>query len=245
MHIHMCGDLVYTLFDILTFTSALFSVAAVAITSSVVTIVSAAVGILVAPTTMVQRFELNRTGTFREVHNRLRQDVNNLAEQNEELTTEVQDLESKTQRLGGVETELQKHLKRTKHTVNSFVNLVNESEEIEKEMERIQQGDVLRHLFEAIIESDKSEDFEIEENEINRLVFKLKAVEGLNLSADAIKKCLQEMGDDRNVQDIFLAVKKLMNVEKLRIEHDQTEKDEEEQKRLKNMKIEVSTRSVV
>mmetsp|Transcript_5188 Transcript_5188/g.6772 ORF Transcript_5188/g.6772 Transcript_5188/m.6772 type:complete len:268 (+) Transcript_5188:144-947(+) len=151
-----------------------FALASMVLEASAVAIIAFIVPLFTAPYVIYQRKIINTLPTLTHVINQTRHQVNRLSTQNrifsnenDRLTTEVTDLKQ-------VEYQFYKICKKYGTNVDEFKNLVDENGKIQKEMKKILDSQQLQDIFCAIMRSDTNGDFQITEQELDRLILRLK-----------------------------------------------------------------------
>lgn len=111
--------------------SMVFNILAIAFSyDSAVVYPMAVIALLLAPIVMKRQLIMDDKGGMRLVQNKLRENVNTLATENNKLCGQVNEFSAQVSKLKHCEDDLAEIVKDSEQDVNSFVNLVKENEEI-------------------------------------------------------------------------------------------------------------------
>jgi len=161
-----------------------FSLAVLAMVTSGVLLIDITSGLLCAfsPYLVVQKRVLAKLGTFRSLHNLLREKVNELMVENDILTKNVDRLEVSVTELEAVEKELSK-LTNT-DDVDRLVHVVNESKRINDRMKKNTQAKIVQQLITTVLRTDKDLDLQISPAELKGLMLRLEHTPGFDFHKD-------------------------------------------------------------
>lgn len=116
---------------------------------------------------------------FRQVHNDLRKDVNRLQVENNDLANQADRLQKKTSRLASIEKGLSSTLERQGTSTDTFVQQVKENAKVQAEMEHFLMMDIMQNILTTVIRSDMDSDFQIDPEEVNALILRIKTLPGV------------------------------------------------------------------
>jgi hypothetical protein len=119
---------------------------------------------------------------FREIHNKLRLKVNELAFLNCKLKVENDRLEQQFKSMSRIEEELNRFAHSQGKDVNQFKALLKESKAIQEEMEPLLVAQEYQAVISALIASERKVDNVVSERELNRFITRIK---GLNVGGRA------------------------------------------------------------
>lgn len=159
--------------------SATLAVLAMAIYGPV-SIVAGVVALAITPIVLIQRFHLNKLSTFREIHNKLRQNVNKISMENDDLERQTTRLHQKAERVKMVESNLDRIVAKQGGSVDQFVNLVKENGVLQQQMGELLTAQVAQQLMSSIVRADRDQDFDIEDQEVDQLIFQIRAIRGVD-----------------------------------------------------------------
>ncbi|KAG7369176.1 hypothetical protein IV203_031919 [Nitzschia inconspicua] len=134
--------------------------------------------IILAPVVVYQRSKLERNPTLRDVHNQLRDEVNDFAEQNNILSVEVSKMQRQQERMKAVEDRFQQICRREQRDVASMLHLVKQNACIQKEIKALQAADEVQAILATIMKADKNNNSFICEKELDEVMLRLRAIAG-------------------------------------------------------------------
>uniref|UniRef100_A0A7S1UWZ7 Uncharacterized protein n=1 Tax=Grammatophora oceanica TaxID=210454 RepID=A0A7S1UWZ7_9STRA len=134
------------------------------------------VPLLTSPYTVHQRQKLNKLPTLREEHNKLRLTVNRLQAENNELSETVDKLESEVKKVNQIEGELKEICDAQGQNVDQLQAQIRENGAVMKEIKELQETEVMQQILTAVIASDTSGDFKIDDREMDLLILRLRAL---------------------------------------------------------------------
>jgi hypothetical protein len=133
---------------------------------------------------------------FREVHNALRQEVNRLQEENNDLEGQVDRLERQTKLVKELEQGLDGILREQNTTIDTFVHSVKENAKIQMELQDLLMWDVLQNVMTTVFRADVDNDFQIDPEEVNMLLLRIKQIPGVeSVQDDEIRRLLALHGN--------------------------------------------------
>jgi hypothetical protein len=147
---------------------------------------------------------------LREVHNRLRHDVNRLTAENADLEHQTSRLSEKAERVKIVETNLQTMVGTQGGNVNSFIALVKENGALLEEMDGLLTAQVAQQLMSTIVRVDHDQDFRLSDKEISELILRLGAIDGVDgIDEQQLRKVLLQ---NSGVEGVSAVIQNLQDV---------------------------------
>ena len=113
---------------------------------------------------------------LREVHNKLRLEVNKLQEENDVLNSQVTELQTQADKVDHIEQNLSYIVKDQGTSVAAFVDLVKQNGILQDEIEKKLMTEIMQNLLTTVIRSDLDRNFEISEDELNFLMVRLQGL---------------------------------------------------------------------
>jgi len=160
--------------------------------SGVSAVVATIVNICVAPVVVLQRYQLNRMSTFREVHNALREDVSRFALENDDLEMNTDSLTEKANKVKKAEAHLSDIATSQGSNITDLMNLIKENGAIQVEMEELVKNQIMEQVMGILMTVDRDQNFNLDDNEISMLFMRLRSVQGVeNIDEDKLRDCLQ------------------------------------------------------
>lgn len=205
----------FTLVGMVTFGAsgllALLSILNMAISSSTVVLIGSIVGLVVAPTAFAQRYQLSKMATLREVHNRLRAEVNELTLTNDDLASNVDKLQENVDRVSSLETQLGQVVEQQGGNAAQFINLVKENSVTLNKMQKLLEAEVLNQGMFILCQVDRDQGFDIDPHEITELILRLRALPGVvDVNEEAIRTALtKESGESADMSRIITFIRRL------------------------------------
>jgi len=199
--------------------------AGVSVISSIVTIWTQTIWIadfanlfplFTAPYVAVVRHKLAQMPSLREVHNKLRLRVNEMSMENRELETSNTKLEAQVLRINEVENRLQEVAAKSGRDANELMDLVEENGSIIRKMKELQEAQVMTECLRALINCDSSQDGNIDENEMNMLIMRLKCIPGVNLSERRLRAAFR-VQHSNSLRTVIAVTKKILREDQLQI----------------------------
>jgi hypothetical protein len=102
-----------------------------------------------------------------------------MSNENTQLHHSVNVLETQCQRLLGVEDSFQSLCQAQGTSAQNLARLVDDNAKIQKEMKALQETQVLQQILTAVIRSDNSGDWSINEEEMDVLLLRLRQLEAV------------------------------------------------------------------
>lgn len=169
---------------------------------------SSGIGLLHSPVVLYKERKLTKEDTFRAALNGIREEQARLAEQNEILSNEVDDLQNEVDRMKEVETAL-RELSATQGTqLSELMNLIKKNKEINDCMRSVLKAECLEEVVTLVLDMDVDGSFNIEAKEIDRLIIGMKMIEGI--SFDAVKFRQEVIDCDGYVERVIPLIKGML-----------------------------------
>lgn len=183
-----------------------FCVASFAMVSSGAVLVDINGGmiLLFSPYVVVQKRILKKLGTFRSLHNSLRNKVNELMVQNDKLTKEINRLEGSVTELEQVEKELS--LIANTENVDRLVYVVAETKRINEKMKKNTQAKIVQQLITTVLRTDRDLDLKIGPRELRNLMIRLDNQNGFEFHKDRFMDALGGNPDESVPVEKIMAV---------------------------------------
>jgi len=166
-------------FVLFPFIAMFFSVFAMWVEVSPICYLAFSMTFISAPIVIRQRHQIVQLGTFRLVHNALRDTVNSLVSEQRNLESQINYLTNNIKRLKVTERRLIKVVEKERGDINFFTALAKENSSTLEKIKSIEKAMKLQRILTTIINSDLDGNFEMNEKELNASILRLKA-EGLN-----------------------------------------------------------------
>lgn len=169
---------------------------AMAISQSAVVYALGCISLIVAPVAAIQRVILGNMETFREVHNALRQEVNHLQVDNNDMTMQVNSLKRQSERVKQIESGLNTIIASQGQSMETFVKTVKENGQIQIEIESLLLLDVTQSIIMTVMRADMDQDFQIDPEEMDALILRIKTLPGVEMVDEAqIRALLRQQGN--------------------------------------------------
>jgi len=174
-------------FVLFPFLAMFFSVFAMWVEVSPICYLAFSMTFISAPIVIRQRHQIVKLGTFRLVHNSLRDTVNSLVSEQRNLESQINHLTNNIKRLKVTEKQLIKVVEKERGDINFFSAIAKENSSTLEKIKSIEKAKKIQRILRTIINSDRDGNFEMNERELNVAILRLKA-EGLreNLIRNAI-----------------------------------------------------------
>mmetsp|Transcript_32388 Transcript_32388/g.39809 ORF Transcript_32388/g.39809 Transcript_32388/m.39809 type:complete len:277 (-) Transcript_32388:349-1179(-) len=152
------------------------------------------------PLVAYQRTQIVDTRGLRDFINEIRNTVNELAETNAKITTNIDQLENECGRLKETEGAFQDLAAKQGQNVNKLVELVKESGEITKQLKAAVRFEVSNTIIDVIMKADSSGDFTLDPTEVEMLMLGLQSAceELVTFDEDKLRDLINSNGGDLN-----------------------------------------------
>lgn len=141
---------------------------------------------------------------LRKVQNDLRHKVNDFAELNEQLKTNVTKLEGELVPLKECQTKLDSIAKKSGSNANKLRALVKENQVTLDSMNLNLKEDIIQDMMEVVLQSERSEDGHFDDQELKRLLLRLKGLPSIEVNEEKFMKRAQM---HRSISDVFGVMK--------------------------------------
>lgn len=143
---------------------------------------------------------------FRTVHNKLRKDVNVFAGENVKLTKANDELNLQVFMLKENEQRFKELAEKQNANVNDLVKLVAENQVVLDSKKKCIREDIVESLINAAFEGERSEDGELSDKEIKRLLQRMRGLPAVSVNEDALKLAVSR---DRSVISLIELIRDL------------------------------------
>ena len=133
--------------------------------------------------------------------------MNDLAEENDKLSSNVTRLEGELVPLKETETKLKTIADKNGVTVEKFMGLLKTNQQTLKKMRENLESDVMVSMIDTVLEADRSEDGIFSEREIQGLVLRLKMIRNVEMNEELFKAEVATMQTEKQQ---YSAILKLM-----------------------------------
>ena len=161
------------------------------VTSILVDVLSVFLWVL-GPVVAVQKVKLAQLGTFRQVHNELRHNVNALQQENQTLTHSVEQLTIQSVQLERVQQDLENVAQKSGATVHQLVTVVQANATVQKEILQLLQAQVLEQILTAVLATDADRDFVVDPPEVEILIARLQNLPGMEFDETAFRALVRQ-----------------------------------------------------
>jgi uncharacterized protein YdbL (DUF1318 family) len=165
------------------------------------------VGIGVAGGVVYFQNELRNEDTLRQVQNQLRHHVNDLAEENNKLSSNVTRLEGKLAPLKETETKLKTIADKNGVTVDKLRGLLKTNQQTLNKMRENLEADVMVSMIDIVLQADRTEDGIFSERELQGLVLRLKMNRNIEMNEELFK---EEVAKLQTEKQQYSSILKLM-----------------------------------
>jgi len=160
------------------------------------------------PYVVYQRKQLRDVDSLRRVQNRIRKEVNRLQEENSKIHENVDDLTDTVARVAAVEKELRSIAGEQGQSVEEFCGLLREHEQINKEIRRHIQIQVLQQLMDEVMKADRDGDDNLSDGEIRKLKWYMKSMKSVTFHEDRFDAILMKT---RSMKSLMQVVRNLLD----------------------------------
>jgi len=174
--------------------TAAFGIIAASVFQIPVVIAAAVVGIADSAYVGVQRVQLNKMDTLRQVMNKLRGEVSRLRGINDELSEENDRLKVQVDKVKDIEEGLSDIVTRQGQSVQSFIQAVKDNQMVLDQMQYLIKAKIMQDLVSIVLRADRDQDSTIDPEEIGMLVLMLKNAQEVTLDEDTFRARMRESG---------------------------------------------------
>merc|ERR1712176_291706 len=134
----------------------------------------------------------------------VKREVNRLQSENMRLNETVGELSNTIDKLEDVEQALDVITQTQGQSVAAFAEQVKENRDILGQMQKNLRANVLQNLLQVVIRSDQDDNMQIEEDEIDDLINRIKKINGVEVREDRFKEAIRSSkGSLSAVMDII------------------------------------------
>lgn len=185
------------------------SVTAMVMAPSTVVFVAGAMSSVIGPYAYYQQTKLTDILALKQTHEAVKREVDRLSEENIRLNQTVIELSDTIDRLEDVEQALDVITQTQGQSVEAFAEQVKENRDILGQMQKNLRANVLQNLLQVVIRSDRDDNMQIEFDEIDPLITRIKKINGVEVREDKFREMMTTSGGSlSNVMDI---IKNLMS----------------------------------
>lgn len=169
---------------------------------------SSALGAINSPIIVYKERLLTNEDTFRSALNGIREEQGRLADQNDILSGEIDELESEVDRLKDVEQALGQLADTQGSQLNELMELIAENKKINEGLRSVLKAKVLEEVIGLVLDIDNDGSFTIQDKEIDRLVIGMRLIDDMTFKENVFRK--QVLSCDGNVDEVILLIKNLI-----------------------------------
>lgn len=159
---------------------------------------------VIGPYAYYQQTKLTDIIALKETHEAVKREVNRLQSENIRLNETVGELSDTIDKLEDVEQALDVITQTQGQSVEAFAEQVKDNREILGQMQKNLRANVLQNLLQVVIRSDQDDNMQIEEDEIDDLINRIKKINGVEVREDRFKeKIISAKGKLSSVMDII------------------------------------------
>eukprot|EP00985_Skeletonema_marinoi_P002657 scaffold1098_cov108-Skeletonema_marinoi.AAC.1 len=188
------------------------SVTAMILAPSTPVFVAGALSSVIGPYAYYQQTKLTDILALKETHEAVKREVDRLSQENVRLNETVGELSDTIDRLEDVEQALDVITQTQGQSVDAFAEQVKENRDILGQMQKNLRANVLQNLLQVVIRSDRDDNMQIEFDEIDDLITRIKKINGVEVREDKFRDMITTSGGSLStVMDI---IKNLMAEDK-------------------------------
>jgi hypothetical protein len=158
--------------------------------------------VLLSPILTVQGRKLRELGDLRHQHNVLRDNTSQLHEENNKLSASIGTLAVQTNKLQQVEKSLQVVATKSGHSVDRLVAMVNDNGNIQEEIIKNLQAQVLQQIMTAVVQTDHDRNFKLNAKEVDTLLFRLKHLPGVVVDEQIFRSYIKSDKGELTLGDV-------------------------------------------
>lgn len=166
--------------------------------------VAGALSSVIGPYAYYQQTKLTDIIALKETHEAVKREVDRLQSENARLNETVGELSDTIDRLEDVEQALDVITQTQGQSVAAFAEQVKENRNILGQMQKNLRANVLQNLLQVVIRSDQDDNMQIEEDEIDDLISRIRKINGVEVREDRFKAAIMSSGGSlASVMDII------------------------------------------
>mmetsp|Transcript_34101 Transcript_34101/g.55678 ORF Transcript_34101/g.55678 Transcript_34101/m.55678 type:complete len:246 (+) Transcript_34101:203-940(+) len=166
--------------------------------------VAGALSSVIGPYAYYQQTKLTDIIALKETHEAVKREVDRLQGENVRLNETVGDLSNTMDKLEDVEQALDVITQTQGQSVATFAEQVKENRDILDQLHKQLRANKLQNLLQVVIRSDQDGNMQIEEDEVDDLVTRIKKINGVEVREDRFKDRIMSSGGSlSSVMDII------------------------------------------
>jgi cell division protein FtsB len=166
--------------------------------------VAGALSSVIGPYAYYQQTKLTDIIALKETHEAVKREVDRLQAENVRLNETVGELSDTIDKLEDVEQALDVITQTQGQSVAAFADQVKENRDILLAMQKNLRANVLQNLLQVVIRSDQDDSMQIEMDEVNDLIARIKKINGVEVSEERFKSAIRMSGGSlSSVMDII------------------------------------------
>lgn len=166
--------------------------------------IAGALSSVIGPYAYYQQTKLTDILALKETHEAVKREVDRLQRENARLNETVGELSDTIDKLEDTEQALDVITQTQGQSVATFAEQVKENREILNQMQANLRANVLQNLLQVVIRSDQDDNMQIEEDEIDDLISRIKKINGVEVREDRFKDAIMSSGGSlSSVMDII------------------------------------------
>jgi len=169
---------------------------------------SSGLGAVHSPVVVYKERQLTNEDTFRSALNGIREEQGRLAEQNDVLSAEIDELQSEVERMKDVEQALRQLADTQGSQLNELMDLINENKEINNGLRAVLKSKVLEEVIGLVLDIDNDGSFTIEDKEIDRLVIGMNLIDDMTFDEKIFRK--KVLSCQGNVDEVISMIKDMI-----------------------------------
>ncbi|KAL3807727.1 hypothetical protein ACHAXA_005328 [Cyclostephanos tholiformis] len=171
---------------------------------SAIVYVAGALSSVIGPYAYYQQTKLTDIIALRETHEAVKREVDRLQAENVRLNETVGELSDTIDKLEDVEQALDVITQTQGQSVAAFADQVKENRDILLAMQKNLRANVLQNLLQVVIRSDQDDSMQIEMDEVDDLISRIKKINGVEVSEERFKRAIRTSGGSlSSVMDII------------------------------------------
>jgi hypothetical protein len=159
---------------------------------------------VIGPYAYYQQTKLTDIIALKETHEAVKREVDRLQAENVRLNETVGELSDTVDKLEDVEQALDVITQTQGQSVAAFAEQVKENRDILGQMQKNLRANVLQNLLQVVIRSDQDDSMQIEMDEVDDLIARIKKINGVEVSEERFKRAIRSSGGSlSSVMDII------------------------------------------
>eukprot|EP00980_Cylindrotheca_fusiformis_P018119 scaffold5827_cov97-Cylindrotheca_fusiformis.AAC.3 len=183
------------------------ALAAMIVEGNVIVIIAGILSIIMGPYSYYQQTRLTDIITLKETAAAVQVEVDRLKNENNRLSTSVDELGSSIDDLKEVENALQVITSMQGSSVSEFEKQVEENKDILARMKKSTKGRVIQNLISIIYRGDEDADDLIDPEEVEKVIKGLEKITGVEVNEDKLREAIS----GKSIDSVIEVVKNLSN----------------------------------